>query len=145
MQTNTIVPELFELAQSIFGLNADEPDPNVGILELGLDSLMIIKLSQEIERRWSVGLEASWFISAMPSLTTLADEVANLCSRSSPLPKTVEATRPAPAPRVALSPESCSIDARSAEPARKQPPPVPGNLSSIVTEPQKTGPPKKVV
>ncbi|MDL2207437.1 amino acid adenylation domain-containing protein, partial [Desulfovibrio sp. OttesenSCG-928-M16] len=78
MQTEHIAVELLDMAQSIFGLSPEDLDPDVGILELGLDSLMIIKLGQEIERRWGVPLEASWFLSTMPSLATLASHVEAL-------------------------------------------------------------------
>ncbi|MDR3298788.1 MAG: phosphopantetheine-binding protein, partial [Candidatus Accumulibacter sp.] len=67
--------ELFNMAQTLFGMREEDLDPDAGILELGLDSLMIIRFGQEIEQRWGVQLETAWFFAARPSLKTLADKV----------------------------------------------------------------------
>ena len=54
MEQQNVLATIISLAQTAFGLKADELDPEINILELGLDSLMIIKLAQEIERRFGV-------------------------------------------------------------------------------------------
>lgn len=99
MRTDRIAAELFELAQTIFGLSSAELDPDAGILELGLDSLMIIKLGQEIERCFGVSLEASWFLSTMPSLSSLAGHINDR------LPEDAAATaRPTPSRGASVQP-----------------------------------------
>jgi len=75
MEQQNVLATIISLAQTAFGLKADELDPEINILELGLDSLMIIKLAQEIERRFGVALEARWFLTTMPSLSSLAQHV----------------------------------------------------------------------
>ena len=70
-----ILQTIIGLAQTTLGLKPDELDPDVNILELGLDSLMIIRLAQEIERRFEVSLEARWFLTTMPSMSDLARHV----------------------------------------------------------------------
>ncbi|NCD25602.1 MAG: amino acid adenylation domain-containing protein, partial [Deltaproteobacteria bacterium] len=72
---NHVLQSILSLAHTTLGLKPDELDPDANILELGLDSLMIIKLAQEIERRFGVTLEARWFLTTMPSLADLARHV----------------------------------------------------------------------
>lgn len=96
---NHDLQSILSLANTTLGLKADELDPETNILELGLDSLMIIKLAQEIERRFGVSMEAKWFLTAMPSLTDLSRKVMELrVTDAEPLPAS-EAMPERPAPK----------------------------------------------
>lgn len=84
---NHVLQSILSLASITLGLKADELDPETNILELGLDSLMIIRLAQEIERRFGVSLEAKWFLTAMPSMADLSRRIMELrTTNAEPLP-----------------------------------------------------------
>ena len=69
---------LGRIAASTFNIPAGEFDDSVNLLELGIDSLMLLKFGQEIERQLHVKLEMSWFFKNQPNLKTLAAHVAEL-------------------------------------------------------------------
>ncbi len=77
MPANQALKRIRVIAQTCFGLKPHELDTTANILELGFDSLMIIKLGQEIERSFGVSLSARWFLSARPSLEDLARHLAD--------------------------------------------------------------------
>jgi len=103
---NHVLQNILSLAHTTLGLAADELDPEANILELGLDSLMIIKLAQEIERRFNVSLEAKWFLTAMPSLTDLSQKIMDLrLTDAEDLPAS-DTLSGQPAPEIRSAPKS---------------------------------------
>jgi glutamate-1-semialdehyde aminotransferase/acyl carrier protein len=102
---NHVLQSILSLAHTVLGLKADELDPEANILELGLDSLMIIKLAQEIERRFSVSLEAKWFLTAMPSLTDLSRKIMELRVADAESLPASDALSGQPAPEIRSAPK----------------------------------------
>jgi amino acid adenylation domain-containing protein len=72
---NDILKEVCVIADHAFGLKQDELDLDANLLELGLDSLMLLKFGQEVERAFGVTLEMAWFFRNLPSLTTLSRHI----------------------------------------------------------------------
>ncbi|GAU08626.1 non-ribosomal peptide synthetase [Desulfoplanes formicivorans] len=111
------IQTIISLAHTTLGLKPEELDTETNILELGLDSLMIIKLAQEIERRFGVALEARWFLTTMPSLTDLANHVMELRSNDAvPMAKAEKAppdtsAKQAPLPAMDPPPKAISSPA----------------------------------
>ncbi|MDR1084179.1 MAG: amino acid adenylation domain-containing protein [Deltaproteobacteria bacterium] len=90
MNEMSLLEELKSIAFSNFGLKPEEISLETGILELGLDSLMIIKLGREIERRFGLSIPARWFFANRPSLRELAVYLAEHIPQSSPAPGSPE-------------------------------------------------------
>jgi amino acid adenylation domain-containing protein len=80
MINGSVLAQLKSIAEKNFNLRADDLDVDISLLELGLDSLMIIKLAREIENNFGVSLSARWFMTSRPSLKDLAHQVAQEAS-----------------------------------------------------------------
>ena len=89
-------PIILHIAAEVFGQSREEIDPNVSIMQFGLDSLMIIKLGQEIENRFGVSLEMQWFFQTMPSLSALAEYVDSQSPAHETAPSLEEKQLPPP-------------------------------------------------
>ncbi len=79
MTETDVLSVLDNIAQTTFTIPEDEFDDSVNLLELGIDSLMLLRFGQEIERKFKIKLEMAWFFQHQPSLQTLASHVAGLC------------------------------------------------------------------
>ena len=84
MSNRDVLSGLGQLAVSTLGIPAGEMDNSTSLLEYGIDSLMLIRFGQEIERRFSVKLKLEWFFRNQPSLKTLADHIAELSAEFPP-------------------------------------------------------------
>ncbi|MDR0620608.1 MAG: amino acid adenylation domain-containing protein, partial [Deltaproteobacteria bacterium] len=75
MSNESTLETLKSITQKNFNISPEELDVEVGLLELGLDSLMIIKLARAIETHFGLNLSARWFMTNRPSLRILAQYV----------------------------------------------------------------------
>lgn len=83
MNDRAVLTELRRIAVSTLGIPDDDLDDSANLLELGLDSLMLLRFGQEIERRFGVRLEIAWFFKNLPSLQTLSAHVTGMAGEAS--------------------------------------------------------------
>ncbi|MDR2387140.1 MAG: phosphopantetheine-binding protein, partial [Deltaproteobacteria bacterium] len=94
MVNGTILDSLKIMAQNNFNLRAEDLDVDLGLLELGLDSLMIIKLGREIENKYGLNLSPRWFMTSRPTLRVLAQYVAENAPKAQAPASRPEESRP---------------------------------------------------
>ena len=87
---------LVERTAAVLGLAASEIDPDVGLRELGMDSLLAVELKDAVAAVLGLPLSAAWFLDS-PTMAGLEE----LIIKSVPVPVTVPPTSPASAAPVA--------------------------------------------
>lgn len=107
---NQIAETLANLLAEIGGFAASELDRNQNLLGLGLDSLMLLKMGQTVERRYGIELQISQFFQELSSLNDLAAYIARhakirgLVAGSTPtLPTTPRTSDASPRPRASAA------------------------------------------
>ncbi len=68
-----ILSELSTIIKNISGLNTAQIDADTDLIMLGLDSLVIVRIGQNIEKRFGIELKISQFYEETSSLNKLAD------------------------------------------------------------------------
>ncbi len=69
----TILNELTLQLAEVGGFQQEDISPEIRLIEMGLDSLMLVKIGQEVERRYQVELTMSQFFHEIQTLHDLVD------------------------------------------------------------------------
>ena len=78
MNDRDVLGGIRNIAHKTLGISENVLDDTTKLIEFGVDSLMLLRFGQEVERQYGVRLEIAWFFKNMPNLQMLANYVAEL-------------------------------------------------------------------